>query len=134
MNKIRAWIFWDWKSIRRIFIVFFILISAVVIVFFFPDWKRNVDSKNYTEKTEAILVDIRSNEFIGMTEFGNQINVCSYKIKYRYFVEGIQYESTDMIPNSVENNKLLTRICNNKNDKLKIKYDPKKPNKSIVTE
>ena len=132
MNKISELIFWDWKSIRRTFFVFIVLALGIIFVFFYPDWKRNIEAKKFSESTEAILIDVKSNETISMTEVGNQIIVHSYEVKFKYSVRDTQYESKDIIPNSIENKNLITRICINKNEKLKIKYDPKKPYKSIV--
>jgi uncharacterized protein YebE (UPF0316 family) len=126
MNKISGLNFWDWKSIRRTFFVFIVLVLGITFVFFYPDWKRNIEAKKFSESTEAILIDVKSNETISMTEVGNQIIVHSYEVKFKYSVRDTQYESKDIIPNSIENKNLITRICINKNEKLKIKYDPKK--------
>jgi hypothetical protein len=132
MNKISEHFFWDWKSIRRTFFVFIILALGIIFVFFYPDWKRNNKAKNFSESTDAILIDVKSNETISMTEVGNQIIVHSYEVKFKYSVRDTQYVSKDIIPNSLENKNLITQICINKNEKLKIKYDPKYPYKSIV--
>lgn len=105
---------------------------GIIFVFFYPDWKRNIEAKNFSESTEAILIDMKPNETISMTEVGNQIIIHSYEVKFKYSVRDTQYESKDIIPNSLENKNLITQICFNKNEKLKIKYDPKKPYKSIV--
>lgn len=125
--------FWDWKSIGRTLFVFFILVSGIILVFFYPDWKRKADSKNGTKSksTEAILITVKPNESLSMTELGNKKIVHSYEVKYTYTVKGSQYVAVDIIPNSMENKQLITQLCSNRK-KLNIKYDPKKPGKSIV--
>jgi preprotein translocase subunit SecD len=86
MNKISEHFFWDWKSIRRTFFVFIILALGIFYVFFYPDWKRNNKAKNFSESTEAILIEVKSNETISMTEVGNQIIVHSYEVKEKGYI------------------------------------------------
>jgi uncharacterized protein YebE (UPF0316 family) len=132
MKKTSEWFFWDWKSIRRTVFVFIILLLGIALVLFYPDWIRKIDSNNYTENTVAFIIDVRLNETISMSEIGNETIVNSYKVRYTYKIKNVQYESIDIIPNSIENKKLISQICSSKNENVKIKYDPKKPEKSII--
>lgn len=132
MKKTPDWFFWDWKSIRRSVFVFIFLILGLILIFNFSDWKRKFDSKNYIENTEAHLIDVKPNESISMTDTGNKTIIDSYKVRYKYTVNNAQYISIDIIPNSLENKKLIFKLFNNKKEKLKIKYDPKQPKKSFV--
>jgi uncharacterized protein YebE (UPF0316 family) len=132
MKKTSEWFFWDWKSIRRTVFVFIILLLGIALVLFYPDWIRKIDSNNYTENTVAFIIDVRLNETISMSEIGNETIVNSYKVRYTYKIKNVQYESIDIIPNSIENKKLISQICRSKNENVKIKYDPKKPEKSII--
>jgi uncharacterized protein YebE (UPF0316 family) len=132
MKKTSEWFFWDWKSIRRTVFVFIILLLGIALVLFYPDWIRKIDSNNYTENTVAFIIDVRLNETISMSEIGNETIVNSYKVRYTYKIKNVQYKSIDIIPNSIENKKLISQICRSKNENVKIKYDPKKPEKSII--
>jgi hypothetical protein len=132
MKKTPDWFFWDWKSIRRSVFVFIFLILGLILIFNFSDWKRKFDSKNYTKNTGAYLIDVKPNESISMTDTGNKTIIDSYKVRYKYTVNNAQYVSIDIIPNSLENKKLIFKLFNNKKEKLKIKYDPKQPEKSFV--
>ena len=132
MKKTPDWFFWDWKSIRRSVFVFIFLILGLILIFNFSDWKRKFDSKNYTKNTEAHLIDVKPNESISMTDTGNKTIIDSYKVRYKYTVNNAQYISIDIIPNSLENKKLIFKLFHNKKEKLKIKYDPKQPEKSFV--
>lgn len=132
MKKTPDWFFWDWKSIRRSVFVFIFLILGLILIFNFQDWKRKFDSKNYTKNTGAYLIDVKPNESISMTDTGNKTIIDSYKVRYKYTVNNAQYISIDIIPNSLENKKLIFKLFHNKKEKLKIKYDPKQPEKSFV--
>ena len=132
MKKTSEWFFWDWKSIRRTVFVFIILLLGIALVLFYPDWIRKIDSNNYTENTVAFIIDVRLNETISMSEIGNETIVNSYKVRFTYKIKNVQYESIDIIPNSIENKKLISQICSSKNENVKIKYDPIKPEKSII--
>ena len=132
MKKTPDWFFWDWKSIRRSVFVFIFLILGLILIFNFSDWKRKFDSKNYTKNTGAYLIDVKPNESISMTDTGNKTIIDSYKVRYKYTVNNAQYISIDIIPNSLENKKLIFKLFHNKKEKLKIKYDPKQPEKSFV--
>ena len=87
---------------------------------------------NTLENTEAHLIDVKPNESISMTDTGNKTIIDSYKVRYKYTVNNAQYISIDIIPNSLENKKLIFKLFHNKKEKLKIKYDPKQPEKSFV--
>ena len=91
MHKISERIFLDWKSIRRTFFVFIILAIGIIFVFFYPYWKRNIETKNFSESTEAILIDMKPNETISMTEVGNQIIIHSYEVNFKYSVRNTKY-------------------------------------------
>lgn len=132
MNKLRRWSLVDWKSLRNSAFVLIILFLGTMFMFYYSDWKRKFDARNYTKYATANLIAIKPNESISMTETGNKIVVDSYDIRYRFSVKNVNYESIDIIPNSTRNKSLMTQLYNEKNKKLKIKYDPTRPSNSVI--
>jgi hypothetical protein len=134
MNNTSECFFWDWKSMGKTLLVVAILAIGILFFFVYPDWERKSASKTYTGNAHALLIEVTPNEILSMTETGNRKVIYSYKVRYRYMVQKTEYVSTDIIPNSLENKKLLSFILTSNNKKYKIKYDSKNPKKSMLIE
>ena len=122
---------WDWKSIKGVLLVVSIL-GIMSLLFYYPDWKRKMDADKCTLVTQAFLIEIKTNKALSMGETGNTMVIHSYSVRFSYKVKKRRYESVDIIPNTIENKSLILRLQHSTSRKLKIKYTPSNPQKSIV--
>lgn len=129
MQKTSKWLFWDWNSIFRASLLFFVLLLLFAFVFLFPDWNRDQHAKEYTGNTIGTILSIKSVEQISMTETGNKTVIRSYIIRYSFQVKSKTHIISEQVPNTIRVQKSLNRLENQSKVKVKVKvkYDERKP-------
>jgi hypothetical protein len=125
---------WDLKSF---FLTILFLSIGLFLFFFFSDIRgrfRTEDEGKFKGQVTGEIVDVVKAERISQSKWnGTNIYVDSYKVTYRYNVEGQRYESIDIIPLTTTNQKLLTGILlRGTSNKCTVKYDKDDPSKSLL--
>jgi hypothetical protein len=126
---------WDLKSIFRT-IVF--LSIGLFLFFYFTDIRdrfRTEDKEKFQGQTTGEIISVEKAERItqGKTT-GTKIYVDSYKVTYRYNINGQTFQSIDIIPLTTTNQKLLTGILERTNNICVVKFDTNDPSESILLE
>ncbi len=130
MKKTSNWLFWDWGSIFRASLLFFALLLLLAFAFLFPDWSRDQQIKEYTGNTTGTILSIESAEQISMTETGNKGVTYFYTIRYSFRVKSKTYVVSEQVPNTIRIQKSLDRL--DKQRKIRVRYNPKKPEHSQI--
>lgn len=130
MKKTAKWLFWDWPSIFRASLLFSVLLLILALVFLFPDWNRDQQAKQYTGKTIGTVLSIDPIEQISMGETGNKTVAHSYTIRYSFQVKSKTYIVSEQVPNTIRIQKSINRL--DKQNKVSVKYDEKKPEHSQI--
>jgi hypothetical protein len=125
---------WDLKSF--LLTILFLLIG-LFLFFYFTDIRdrfRTEDEENFKGQITGEILDVEKAERISQSKWnGTKIYVDSYKVTYRYNVEGQTYQSVDIIPLTTTNQKLLTGILERgTNNNCTVKYDTDDPYKSLL--
>lgn len=132
MKKTHHWLFWDWKSILRVVLLFSALLLVFAFVFIYPDWNRNRQAENHDGTTKGTILSIEPNEQISMSETGNKTAVYSFTIRYHYRVGSRTYHDINKLPGTIRIQKALNRITNANLKQVTVKYDPGNPGESMV--
>jgi len=102
---------WDLKSL---FLTILFLSIGLFLFFYFTDIRdrfRTEDKEKFKGQITGEIVSVEKAERITQSKWnGTKIYVDSYKVTYRYNVEGHTYQSVDIIPLTTTNQKLLTGI------------------------
>jgi hypothetical protein len=132
MRNVRNWNFWDWKSIRNIFV--FILAGFVVLYFFFnfPDYLRSRTSKLLDQETHGIFIASHNIQRLSQGKSGNKFVIDGMEVDYSYIVNGITYNARDNIPNSLKNHSFLQKLMNSSSRQLRVRYNSLNPQESQI--
>ena len=107
-NKIPWYALWDLKSMMNSVVTLLLIGGLIASFIYVPDLLYDYKISNYKGETEAQLTAIEPIEIIRQTELGNKIRIESYKVSYRYSIDGFFYESTKIIKSGkVRKNNLL---------------------------
>jgi hypothetical protein len=125
---------WDLKSF---FLTILFLSLGLFLFFYFTDIRdrfRTEDKEKFKGQITGEIVSVEKAERISQSKWnGTKIYVDSYKVTYRYNIEGERYQSVDIIPLTTTNQKLLTGILERRtNNNCTVKYDTDDPNKSLL--
>lgn len=127
---------WDLKSV---FLTILFSAIAVFLFFYFTDIRdrfRQDDKEEFKGETQGEIISAEPIHRIKQIKWnGTEIIVDSCKILYSYEVDGREFQSTDIIPLTAKNEKLLKMILGRKsNDTFLVHFDLKDPDKSILIE
>lgn len=127
---------WDLKSF---FLTVLFLSIGLFLFFFFTDIRdriRTEDKEKFKGQTTGEIVTVEKAERISQSKWnGTKIYIDSYKVTYRYSVEGQTYQSIDVIPLTTTNQKLLTAILERGTNKIcMVKFDKANPKESLLIE
>jgi hypothetical protein len=127
---------WDLKS----FLLTVLFLSIGLFLFFYftgiRDRFRTEDKEKFKGQITGEIVSIEKAERISQSKWnGTKMYVDSYKVTYRYNIEGQTYQSVDIIPLTTTNQKLLTGILKGgTNNNCIVKFDTDDPKQSILIE
>lgn len=125
---------WDLKSL---FLTILFLSIALFLFFYFTDIRdrfRTEDEEKFKRQITGEIINVEKAERISQSKWnGTKIYVDSYKVTYRYSIEGQTYQSVDIIPLTTTNQKLLTEILERgTSNSCTVKYDTDDPNNSLL--
>jgi hypothetical protein len=125
---------WDLKSF---FLTILFLSIGLFLFFYFTDIRdrfRTEDEEKFKGQITGEIVSVEKAERISQSKWnGTKIYADSYKVTYRYTIERQTYQSVDIIPLTITNQKLLTGILQRgTNNNCTVKYDIDDPNKSLL--
>jgi hypothetical protein len=138
MNKKIREKFYSW-DLRSVFLTIIFCSAGLFLFFYFTDIRdrfREEDKEKFKGQTNGEIISIQPVERISHSKWkGTKIYIESYKVLYRYNINGKEYERTDNIPLTTRNQKLLTKLLDRKaNDIFFVKFDLSDPQKSILIE
>jgi hypothetical protein len=112
---------------------------AVLLYFYYGDVRdlfRAREKQLYTGVTTGQVISLEPIQRVTQSKWkGTKIFVDSYKVSYRYSINGVPYQSTDIMPVSVENDPLLKSLLAVKvNATCYVKFDTQNPKKSLIFE
>jgi hypothetical protein len=128
---------WDLKSL---FLTIFFLSIGVFLFFYFTDDIRDRfrqdDKDEFEGQTEGEIISVEPIDRVKQSKWkGTEIFVDSYKILYRYKVDGREYQSTDIIPLTTKNEKFIrTILYKKKNETFLVRFDLRDPDESVLSE
>src|SRR5579859_7430710 len=127
----------DAVDVKSIILTITFLTVAIFLFFYYGDVRdlfREREKQLYTGQTTGQVNSIEPIQRVTQSKWkGTKIFVDSYKVSYRYNANGVSYESTDIIPVSVENDKLLKSLLAVKvNATCAVKFDTQNPRKSLI--
>ena len=125
---------WDLKSF---FLTFAFLVIGLFVFFYFSnirDRYRTEDEEEFKGLAIAEIISIEKMDRMTQNRVnGTKIYTDSYKVHYRFETNGLVFESTDIVPVTGKNKKLLTEILKTKDrNTCKVKFDTDDPNKSLL--
>jgi hypothetical protein len=127
---------WDLKSL----VLTIGFLSVALFLFFYygdiRDLFRANDKENYGGQTKGEIISIEPIDRITQSKWkGTKIFVDSYKVSYRFSVNGQTFQNIDVIPVSTENQQLLKSLLEVKDHATcLVKFDIKDPKKSVLFE
>ena len=127
---------WDLKSL---FLTILFLSIGLFLFFYFTgirDRFRTEDKEKFKGQTTGEIIKVEKADRISQSKWnGTKIYIDSYKVTYRYDIEGLSFQSTDIIPLTTTNQKLLTEILEGgTNNICVVKFDTDNPKKSLLIE
>jgi hypothetical protein len=127
---------WDLKSV---FLTLLFLSIGLFLFFYFTDIRdrfRKEEKEKFKGQTTGEIMKVEKAERISQSKWnGTKIYVDSYKVTYRYNIEGLSFQSTDIIPLTTTNQKLLTGILERGTNAIcVVKFDTDNPKKSLLIE
>jgi hypothetical protein len=127
----------DALDVKSIILTVTFLAVAIFLFFYYGDVRdlfREREKRLYTGQTTGQVISIEPIQRVTQSKWkGTRIFVDSYKVSYRYNANGVSYESTDIIPVSVENDELLKSLLAVKiNATCSVKFDTQNPKKSLI--
>jgi hypothetical protein len=127
---------WDLKSL---FLTILFLSIGFFLFFYFTDIRdrfRTEDKGKLKGQTTGEIINVEKLERISQSKWnGTKIYIDSYKVTYRYNIQGQTYQNIDIIPLTTTNQKLLTGILEiGTNNICVVKFDIDDPSKSLLIE
>lgn len=127
----------DSLDIRSFLLTVLFLSIAIFLLFYYGDIRdqlRRSDSLNYGGQTTGQVISIEPIQRITQSKWkGTRIFIDSYKVSYRYSVNGQTFQSDDIVPASVENEDLLKSLLEvNDRATCSVKFDIEDPKKSLL--
>jgi hypothetical protein len=127
----------DALDVKSVLLTILFLSLAFIAFFYYGDIRdlfRAREKQNYTGLTQGEVISIEPIQRVTQSKWkGVKIFVDSYKITYRYFVNGQSFQREDIVPVSDENEALLNSLLNVKDKATcSVKYDTEDPKKSIL--
>ncbi len=127
----------DSLDVKSLLLTVIFLVVAIFLYFYYGDVRdlfRERERRLYTGQTTGKVISIEPIQRVTQSKWkGTKIFVDSYKVSYRYNANRVSYESTDIIPVSVENDELLKSLLAMKvNATCAVKFDKQNPKKSLI--
>jgi hypothetical protein len=127
---------WDLRSVL-LTISFFV--TGIFLFFYFTgirDRARISEEGKLKGQTQGEIISIESWDRISQSKWnGTKISVDSYKVSYRYRVNGRIFQHIDIIPVTTKNQTLIDQILKGgANAICFVKFDTNAPEKSMLTE
>lgn len=126
---------WDWKTIRQVSILLALLLAVFLVVFKFPDWKREVVASKLDNQTTADIISFIPLEEMSQTEMGNNLILHAIEITYRFDWNGKQFVRTEKVPNTIKNQPFIGKVMNRSIETCQVQFQSKNPVESqLVTD
>lgn len=127
---------WDLKSL---FMTIFFLSIGVFLFFYFTDIRnrfRQDDKGEFKGQTVGEIISAEPIDRIKQSKWkGTEIFVDSYKILYRYKVDGREFQGTDIVPRTTKNEKFIKTVLSRRaSDTFLVRYDLTDPYESVLIE
>ncbi|MGC3943796.1 MAG: hypothetical protein QM762_04515 [Chryseolinea sp.] len=127
---------WDLRSL--VLTILFLSLGAVSFLYFtnIRDRWRTSDELKFRGQTEGKIIEIGKTDQISQSKWnGTKIYTDSYKVTYRYNVDGQSFQGTDIIPLNELNRLLLTEVVDKRSgDVCLVKFDINEPSKSLLVD
>jgi hypothetical protein len=121
---------WDWKTIRQVAVVFLLIASLLLLVFKFPDWKRDFVSSTLDTEGIASLISYRRLEAMSQSETGNTMILHALEVKYAFEWKEKRYVCTEKVPNTIKNQPFIERILTRSTNSFNVQFQAKNPTES----
>lgn len=122
------WKFWDWKSIKRIALIVFIISVGCLALIYSSNWLTSRNQEKHTEITNAIILDVQPIKYVDLTVTGNKMRLHGYEVTYQYKVDTISYVGRYFTKSFNIALDAKQKIDQN----ILVKYNPDRPKKSIL--
>ena len=129
----------DYIDVKSILLTILILSICIFLFAYYPtlrDARRSNELDDLQGTTVGTIIEVKRNERISNSKTkGTEIYVDSYSVTYEYLVKGQRFKSTDIIPSTMANDRLLRKIFERSSSTdFIVKYDVSEPDQSILVE
>lgn len=124
------WMFWDWKSIKRVILLLITISAVAVSLIYLASWNQTRKELEKTTPTSAILKEVHPIKYIDLTLTGNKMKLHGFNIVYEYRLNTVLYEGKYF----TKKQNVALKASEKIGDSVSIKYDPNNPDKSTLTE
>jgi hypothetical protein len=129
----------DYIDVKSILLTILILSICIFLFAYYPmlrDARRSNELDGLQGTTVGTIIDVKRNERISNSKTkGTEIYFDSYSVTYEYLVKGQRFKSTDIIPSTMANDRLLRKIFERSSSTdFIVKYDVSEPDQSILVE
>lgn len=126
----------DFKSIRRIVLIFSSLGIATFIFIRLNNATRHIDKDYYNSQTSGVVYSIIEKSGFRNSKMGTFTDIVGYDIGYYYFVNGKRYDKVEfvMYRGPVEYKFIKYAYDNINSAKFVIRYAARKPYDSVLDE
>lgn len=128
---------WDIKSLFLAIGVIGILIAMKFLLGdSVTDILREYEQGHFAGTAKGEVIAIEPIEEMSQSKWrGTTIKLASYRISYRFEINGKTFQHTDIIPVTAANRKFLTSILERKKDAVfNVMFDVNDPQKSVLVE
>lgn len=131
-RKVNFYQYWDWKTIGISVSVLIGLTAFMMIIFFKDEIIQSHRLSQLDAETTGKIIKIEEQESMKQTKYGNIGFIDHYIVWYNYEINGIAYTQRNWINGNKKNNRLIHKIKTNPDKPIRIKYDSKAPEKSLI--
>ncbi|MBI3219253.1 MAG: hypothetical protein HYZ44_07055 [Bacteroidetes bacterium] len=126
---------WDIKSMIILILFFSISIGIYFYLTNLRDWWRNHESKEWKGATPGEIISVTPITRMSQSKWkGNEVVIDSYRVIYRYDVNGTSYQHTDVIPVTDTNALFIQRLTARKPAEVFIvSFNETDPEKSMLS-
>lgn len=126
----------DFKSIRRIVLIIFIIGIASFIFLRLNNATRHIDKDYYNSQTSGVVYSVIEKSGFRNSRLGTFTEIIGYDIGYYYFVNGKRYDNMEfvMYRGAVDYRFIQYAYDNINSAKFLIRYAAKKPYESVLDE